>query len=790
MALNRLSGRTYNDLSQYPVMPWVLSDFTSTTLDLRNPKHYRNLRYPMGAQTPDRRERAEVTYSQTLEMYNCREANADSTEVVGGPPYHCGSCYSNAGFVIWYLIRLEPFTSCHIVLQDGKFDRPDRQFCSVASTFHGCTTSTSDVKELTPEWYYLPDFLRNSNGYDFGEKQDSGTRVNDVELPPWACESPELFVRIHRAALESEIVSSQLHHWVDLVFGFKQRGPYLPHVSADNGQAAVDSYNVFHHLMYEGAVDLEALDPPLRRRVESTIENFGQIPMQLFTNPHPSRDAPSAVLSMQFPIISLNTYSCHHCCKVVGVDLALKPITNRPHKLLPWPLRTESTGVVSVPIHSASIVYVGHTRTLDRLVTIDTNQQVGIHSWSPDVMPVLNLDNRLGPASKALSELPELTVEGVLRAQYSSSMRYGTSVELSTPFAGQPPGNLHLQTSSDKPDSHPWWLTSRLFGLTSDGQCLISGGYWDCTFKVTSLATGTTVGSVAGHTDVVTCVAVASLSDWQRFESMRMAFVGDKPDVASRSASTPRGVGRDVVVTGSMDSTVRVWEVIDGVVCPEPKHVLHGHDAVVACVAVCPAYDVIASASFDGTVILRTMTKGGYLRTIVPCAFAHDIEVTPAGVSPAGSSLHPSGSTVTLGSLHNSGSGGSVDTKFPSGHVTWVGVSDAGVVAMYSQGDGTLRSFSVNGVPLGTSKPYVIRKPQFAWSEDGQCILAYGDSSFVFVWDAFTLAERTRFCVNGNAKDAVRVDWFWSCSEVMMGKFLPAGTLEPRGDHLCIFIPT
>lgn len=102
-----------------------------------------------------------------------------------GPPYHCGTNYSNAGFVIWYLLRLEPFTSCHIVLQDGKFDKPDRQFHSVATTYASCISSMSDVKELTPEWFYLPDFLRNMNGIEFGVRQDH-VAVNDVELPPWA----------------------------------------------------------------------------------------------------------------------------------------------------------------------------------------------------------------------------------------------------------------------------------------------------------------------------------------------------------------------------------------------------------------------------------------------------------------------------------------------------------------------------------------------------------------------------------------------------------------------------
>lgn len=45
----------------------------------------------------------------------------------------------------------------------------------------------------------------------------------DVLLPTWAS-SPEEFVRVNRMALESEFVSCQLHQWIDLIFGYKQRG--------------------------------------------------------------------------------------------------------------------------------------------------------------------------------------------------------------------------------------------------------------------------------------------------------------------------------------------------------------------------------------------------------------------------------------------------------------------------------------------------------------------------------------------------------------------------------------
>jgi len=50
MHLNKLSGRTFNDLMQYPTFPFVLSDYTSNVLDLNCKRSFRNLRKPISVQ--------------------------------------------------------------------------------------------------------------------------------------------------------------------------------------------------------------------------------------------------------------------------------------------------------------------------------------------------------------------------------------------------------------------------------------------------------------------------------------------------------------------------------------------------------------------------------------------------------------------------------------------------------------------------------------------------------------------------------------------------------------------
>ena len=270
MLVNTMAGRTFNDLTQYPVFPWVLADYTSDELDLTNPKTFRDLSKPMGAQTAERR-------AEFRERFN---AFADLGDL-NAPPFHYGTHYSSAMIVTSYLIRLEPFVQSYLLLQGGNFDHADRMFFSIKNAWTSASREhMTDVRELIPEFFYLPEFLENLNGYKFGLRQGTEESIDSVTLPPWAKGDPKIFVAKHREALESPYVSRHLHHWIDLVFGFKQRG-----------EAAVEATNVFHHLSYHGAKDLDSIEDPIERLATiGIIHNFGQTPHQVFQKGHPQRE--------------------------------------------------------------------------------------------------------------------------------------------------------------------------------------------------------------------------------------------------------------------------------------------------------------------------------------------------------------------------------------------------------------------------------------------------------------------------------------------------------------------
>lgn len=267
LAVNFYAGRSFNDVTQYPIFPWVISNYISNELDINEQSNFRDFTKPMGAQNKDRMD-------AFIERYNSMKELNDANS----PPFHYGTHYSSAMIVASYLIRVEPYTTSFKTLQGGNFGPPDRIFNSLERSWVSASKElTTDVRELIPEFFFLPEFLENVNHIDFGDTQ-SGTKVENVDLPKWANGSSAAFVCKNLEALESDYVSENLHHWIDLIFGYKQRG-----------QEAVDAVNVFHQLSYSGYTSIKDSVFDDADLASNIIHNFGQTPLQLFITKHPSR---------------------------------------------------------------------------------------------------------------------------------------------------------------------------------------------------------------------------------------------------------------------------------------------------------------------------------------------------------------------------------------------------------------------------------------------------------------------------------------------------------------------
>jgi len=284
LRINAIAGRTRIDFSQYPIMPWVLSNyFSNTPPDLTNRANFRDLTKPMGALCPQRLQKCLLKY-KALSTYKDNTNSIiptnsnDSASSNNIPPFMYGSHYSTSGgVVLHYLVRLRPFAGLHRKLQGGVFDVPDRLFDSIQRTWDMC--SHGEVKELTPEFYSEPSFLKNKYQFSLGKRQSNGEEIGDVKLPPWADGNPTKFIQIMRNALESDICSSMLSDWIDLIFGYKQKG-----------HEAEKACNVFYHMTYYNTEDLAKIeDADLRREAECHIADFGHCPTQLFFRPHPKK---------------------------------------------------------------------------------------------------------------------------------------------------------------------------------------------------------------------------------------------------------------------------------------------------------------------------------------------------------------------------------------------------------------------------------------------------------------------------------------------------------------------
>jgi len=282
MYLNSLASRSFSDLTQYPIFPWIISNYEeSEEIDLTDAKNFRDLSKPIGALTQYKLERFQQNFT---EMKKQKTKNL--------PPYLYSEHYSNPAHIIYFLVRSHP--QFQMKFKSGSMGPPDRLFNSVRDCWSYILNINNEVKELIPEFYSgSGDFLVNLHGLFLGETS-SGATVNDVNLPKWA-KSPSHFISVCKSALESKYVSSNLHLWIDLIFGCKQKN-----------ESAIAANNVFYYMTYENAIEKSCdeefrFENDFKRQAFYTqLSEYGQVPKQLFDKPHPAKKAFSIYSSNYF----------------------------------------------------------------------------------------------------------------------------------------------------------------------------------------------------------------------------------------------------------------------------------------------------------------------------------------------------------------------------------------------------------------------------------------------------------------------------------------------------------
>ena len=178
-------------------------------------------------------------------------------------PYCFGSHYSNSMYISHYLARIFPYSLTLIEIQGDGFDVADRLFIRIQNSFYTAISEKCDLREIIPEFFTLPEMFLNINSLDLGkinllqfikdnkissenieqEEKKEIIQLNEVLLPKWCKKSPYIFVEKYRKIIESPLIN--INPWIDLVFGFTQRGARAQKIG-----------NLFLPYTYDGVVNL------------------------------------------------------------------------------------------------------------------------------------------------------------------------------------------------------------------------------------------------------------------------------------------------------------------------------------------------------------------------------------------------------------------------------------------------------------------------------------------------------------------------------------------------------
>ena len=294
LLINKHADRSYNVLTQYLILPWLLSNYEN----INDPESLRNFSFSPTIKTKEDLEK--------IVMENEWDGNQ--------------SCYSNFFsnymYVNHYLFRLFPFINNQIKLQDGKLEEPGRQFSSIITTFKVFQENPHINIELVPEFYFIPELFLNINYCYYGKFNYLNQKflINNLGIGPNFDYILEI-INYHQTNLNSENIISQINKWIDYAFGEKQisfkkdsvnffpRECYGKLVKEYFDEKCQEIQSILQN-KYKGEIsnikttkienkekDLTSIIKETIQQIKETINKsyfYGQCPTQLFTKSHPS----------------------------------------------------------------------------------------------------------------------------------------------------------------------------------------------------------------------------------------------------------------------------------------------------------------------------------------------------------------------------------------------------------------------------------------------------------------------------------------------------------------------
>ena len=267
LLINKFSSRSYNNTSEYPIMPWI-----------KFGDKIRNFDLPMCLQT-----------SQALEYYEDKYNKFQQMQTDLAHTNH----YSNAPYIIFYLYRINPFSNAMIKFQGNCFDIPERQFTSIDTTIQICPR-TSNNREPIPEIFELPEIYYNLNCNDLGKLRNE-PREHNMNFSPYAKNGFEFCYDLLDQINNNIEINSNINKWIDFIFGVNQFN--------NNMNTRKNSFRKFSDEFYsqnstnldkqiselkETNVDNKKIYDNIKSNVESPL-NFGLCPIPILTGLTPKK---------------------------------------------------------------------------------------------------------------------------------------------------------------------------------------------------------------------------------------------------------------------------------------------------------------------------------------------------------------------------------------------------------------------------------------------------------------------------------------------------------------------